>query len=476
MVYDVAIIGAGVVGALVARELSRYRLSVALLDKENDVACGATKANSAIIHAGFDARPGTLKAELNVQGAARMPKLSAELGVPYQNIGSLVVAFSEEEMETLHRLLEQGRENGVEGLCILSPEELFEKEPNLSRSALGALWAPTAGIICPYGLCIAAAGNAMDNGCAFFPEFDVESIEEQGEVFAISSQGRALQAKYLVNAAGLYADRIAQMLGDESFQIHARRGEYLLLDRSCGPLVRHTVFPAPGKMGKGILISPTVHGNLILGPTAEDLPDKTDHDTTAPGLSRVRQSVLHTVPSLPLRQVITSFAGLRAVGSTGDFILRRQGARTVCAAAIESPGLSASPAIAERVVSLLQEAGLPLVKKESFTANRLPMDAFKSASESEKEEWIRRDPRYGRIVCRCEEVTEGEIVAALHQNPPPRDVDGLKRRLRTGMGRCQGGFCTPFLTEILAREWGVSEEIITKKGKGSTYLIGRTKG
>ena len=472
--FDVTIIGAGVVGGLIARRLAAYDLKICILDKENDVARGATAANSAIVHAGFDAKEGSLKARMNVRGSQMMEQVCAELGVSYKRNGSLVVAF-ENEREEVEAIYRRGIQNGVEGLRLLEKEELFSMEPNLNPDLSCALYAPTGAIVCPYGLTVAAVGNAMDNGAELALNFEVVSIAKDSEGFTVAAaDGREVKTRYLVNSAGVFADDIARMLGDESFSVHPRRGEYMLLDKECGNTTSCTIFHTPTKMGKGVLVSPTVHGNLIVGPTATDMEDKNDTATTPEGFADIRLKAVDNVANIPFGKVITSFCGLRSVGSTGDFIIKAQDG-VVTLGGIESPGLSSSPAIAEYVAELLAGMGLTLDPKADYNPNRAPMDAFRHMSVEEKNEMIKKDSRYGRIICRCEEVTEGEMVAAIHQNPPAYDVDAVKRRTRGGMGRCQGGFCSPEVIRILAREWGVSYDDITKCGHGSYINKGRTK-
>ena len=475
--FDVAIVGCGVVGGLIARRLAAYDLKICMLEKENDVAMGATKANSAIVHAGFDAHEGSLKAKLNVRGSVLMPQVTKELGVKYKNNGSLVIGFNEEERKTIELLCERGKNNGVEGLRVLNSEELHQKEPNLSAAATCALYAPTGAIVCPYELCIAAIGNAMDNGAELYRNFEVAQITEITDGYSVkSSDGKEIKTKYLINAAGVYADRIAQMMGDSSFSIHPRSGEYILLDKECGGTVSHTIFRTPNKKGKGILVTPTVDGNLMLGPTATDITDKEKNDTTAEGLKTViSQTGDYLDCPIPLGKSITSFCGLRSVGSTGDFIIHTYGGRAVQVAGIESPGLSASPAIAEHVEELLLELGLILNKKENYSPIREPKHAFREASIEEKNRIIRENPSYGRIICRCEGVSEGEILDAIRSNPKATDIDGVKRRTRSGMGRCQGGFCGPYVMELIAKEMDIPFEQVTKSGKGSFMVTEKTK-
>lgn len=473
--YDVVIIGAGVVGGMIARTLSAYDLKVCIAEKENDVAMGATKANSAIVHAGFDAKEGTLKARLNVRGSEMMPKVAEELGVKYKNNGSLVIGFFEEDRKTIEELYERGCTNGVKDLKILEKEELKELEPNLSDNVLCALYAPTGAIICPYELTIASVGNAMDNGASLELNFEVKEIREKDGHYEVCGEDKVLETKYVINAAGIYSDQIAAMAGDTSFHVHPRRGEYILLDRECGDLVSHTIFRTPSKMGKGILVTPTVDGNLLTGPTSVDIEDKEDTSTTAEGFANIIRQAKENVESIPYHKTITSFCGLRAVGSTGDFIINSPKAGFVNVAGIESPGLSSAPAIAEYVVEILKEQGAELIPKENYNPIREPQHAYREASIEEKNEMIKKDKSFGKIVCRCETITEGEILQAIRTNPGARDLDGVKRRTRAQMGRCQGGFCGPQIVELLARELGIPYEAVTKHGEGSYVNLGRTK-
>lgn len=476
MTYDVAVIGAGVVGAMIARELSSYKLDLCILEKAHDVAMGASSANSAIVHAGFDAKEGSLKALLNVRGSEMMAKTCMELGVKYKNNGSLVIGFNEEDLETIRSLYARGVTNGVKGLKILDSEALHALEPNVSQNATCALYAPTGSIVCPYELTIASVGNAMDNGASLLLDFEVADIADEKDCFTVkAADGRTVKAKYIINAAGLYADAIAKLAGDDSFTITARRGEYILLDKESGTLIKNTIFRTPSKMGKGILVSPTVDGNLITGPTSVDIGEKENKATTADGLAHVMRETRENVDGVMYNQTITSFCGLRAVGSTGDFIINMPRDRFVNVAGIESPGLSSAPAIAEYVVELLKKADMPLEKDPSASPLRAPMHAFREAGIEEKNEIIKKDPAYGRIICRCETVTEGEILAAIRQNPKPRDLDGVKRRTRAQMGRCQGGFCSPYIVELLAKEMQVPYESITKFGGDSYINVGKTK-
>lgn len=473
--FDFAVIGAGVVGGMVARELTKYTDSVCILERGSDVALGATRANSAIVHAGYDAAPGSLKARLNVRGSKMMADVCLELGVKYKNNGSLVVGFNSDDEQTLIDLCERGKTNGVDGVRVIYRDEILALEPNIGDNVTVALHAPTGAIVCPYELCMAAVGNAMDNGASLKTSFEVKAVEKIDGGYKILSDNESVEAKYVINCAGVYSDEVAKMVGDDSFTIRPRRGEYMLLDREVGGYISHTVFRCPSKMGKGVLVSPTVDGNLLVGPTAEDIDDKENTATTAEGLAKVRSLAVEQVSPIDFSKVITSFTGLRATGSTGDFIIGIPKDGFVNVAAIESPGLSSAPAIAEYVVSLLAEAGYEAIKRDGFNGHRRPMHFFSSLSVEEKNELIKSHPEYAHVVCRCETVTEGEILDAIRTNPRPSDVDGVKRRTRASMGRCQGGFCTPYIIDLLAREMGVDYTAITKFG-GSSYInFGKTK-
>ena len=474
--FEFAVIGAGVIGGMVARELTRYTDSVCMLERGSDVALGATRANSAIVHAGFDAKEGSLKAKLNVRGSKMMAEVCRQLGVKYKNNGSLVVGFNEEDEKTLLDLCERGKTNGVDGVRVIYREEILKLEPNIGDSVTVALYAPTGAIVCPYELCMAAVGNAMDNGASLKLNFKVDKIEAiEGGYRVYSADGSFVEAKRVINCAGLYSDEISKMVGEDSFSIRPRRGEYMLLDREVGAHISHTVFRCPSKMGKGVLVSPTVDGNLLVGPTAEDIDDKEDTTTTAAGLATVRALSGEQVKNIDFSKVITSFTGLRATGSTGDFIIGMPREGFLNLAGIESPGLSSAPAVAEYALELLCEAGYEAKAREDFVPTRRPMHFFSSLSIEEKNELIKQRPEYAHVICRCETVSEGEILDAIRTNPRPTDVDGVKRRTRASMGRCQGGFCTPYIIDLLAEEMGVDYTAVTKFGGGSTINFGRTK-
>ncbi len=473
--YDVLIIGAGVVGGVLARELKRYDLSVCLLEKESDVATGATKANSGIIHGGFDPEPDTLKAKLNAQGVELLYEAAKELNVPYKNNGSMVVAFSKEEELVLEELLNRGKQNGIDGLSIISGDKAREIEPNLSDEITKVLLVPSAGIISPYDLTVAAIGNAMDNGAELLRDFEVKSIEKS-EFFTVKSEnGEEVSGKYVINCAGCFADKIAEKINDKFYEIIPRSGEYMLLDKLSGSLVSHTIFGVPSKEGKGILVTPTAHGNLLLGPTATVVLTPDNNETTKDGLGVVERLAKKNVPSVNTRTVITSFCGVRASTKGGDFIIeeskKEKGFFHV--AGIDSPGLTSCVAIAKYVTDLLKESGLELKENKKFNGFREDTRKFEKMTDSEKDEFIKKNPEYGRIICRCESISEGEMLDALRRNPKATDVDGIKRRTRAGMGRCQGGFCSPYVMSLIAKENGFDLTFVTKKGKNSKLVTGK---
>lgn len=476
MRYDIAIIGAGVIGGMAARELSRYDLRVCLLEKENDVAMGATRANSGIIHGGYDPEPGTLKAKMNTQGVGLLYEAARDLNVHHKNNGSLVVAFgTAEEEATLEKLYHRSFENGIDCVKLISGAEAREMEPNLSEKVSKALYVPNAGIICPYDLTIAAIGNAMDNGVELKRNFQVVKIQKNDCFTVTSADGQTVECTYLLNCAGGYSDKVAQMAGDGFFTIIPRAGEYMLLDKAEGGRVKHTIFQVPTAEGKGILVTPTADGNLLTGPTATKVEDPSSTQTTAQGLAMVSKLASKSVPSVNFRQVITSFSGVRSSEKNGDFIIQASEKvdNLVHVAAIDSPGLTSCVAIAKMVVGILAEQGLKLVEKESWNGKRENAHAFQEMTDEEKDTYIKEHPAYGKIVCRCETVSEGEMRDAIKRNPPAFDLDGVKRRTRGGMGRCQGGFCSPYVMKLIAQEQGMKMEEVTKFGRGSEPLTGK---
>ena len=474
--YDVVIIGCGVVGASAAYELARYKLRVAVLEAAADIAAGTTKANSAIIHAGYDPEPGTLMARLNVEGNRLTGEICEKLQVPFKRVGSLVVAFSPEQLPTLRTLYDRGCKNGVPGLRLLSGEEARAMEPGLSEEVCGALLAPSAGIIDPWGFAIAMAETAVRGGVELRRDCPVTGIEDTGAGFVLHTPAGDVAARFVLNAAGVDADRVHEMLEPNDWQTLPSRGEYYLLDKSEHDRVSRVIFQCPGPEGKGVLVAPTIHGNLICGPNAEAVEDRLDLGNTAAGMAEVRAKASRSVPGIQWRQNIRNFAGLRANTTRSDFIIEESGAHPgfIDLAGIKSPGLSSAPAIAKMAAEMLAADGLALEPDPDFVDKREHI-VFKNLSAEEKNELIRKDPRYGRVVCRCETITEGEIVAALHSPIPPRSINGVKRRCNAGMGRCQGGFCGPRVQEIIARELGIDQAEVLLEQAGSTILTGRTK-
>lgn len=468
---DVLIIGGGVVGCAIARELSKYQCSTILLEKEEDVCSGTSKANSAIVHAGYDAVTGSLKAQLNVKGNAMMEDLARDLDFDFKRNSSLVLCFDEEDLPNLHALYERGVANGVPGLQIISGDEAREKEPNVSEKVVAALYAPTGGIVCPFGLTIALAENAHENGVSFQFDTAVEKIEKNKDGYTVVTNHGVFEAKYVVNAAGVYADEFHNMVSETKIHITPRRGEYCLLDKEAGSHVSATIFQLPGKYGKGILVTPTVHGNLLVGPTAVDQEDKDKTATTAEGLAEACAKAALSVNAIPFRQVITSFAGLRAHEDGEDFVIGepKDAEGFFDAAGIESPGLSCAPALGEYVAEMVAAKG-NYDKKTDFVTTRKGIVRTADLTFEERAALIKEKPEYGTIVCRCEGISEGEIIDAITRPLGARSLDGIKRRVRQGMGRCQAGFCTPKTMEILSEKTGIPMEEICKNRKGSNMI------
>lgn len=474
--YDVIIIGAGVTGCSIAREISKYKVNACVVEKEEDVCCGTSKANSAIMHAGFDAEEGSLMARLNVRGNEMVETLAADLDIPFIRNGSLVVCTNEEDLPKLQDLYERGIANGVKDLAVLNREESVRLEPNLSDQVLGSLYAPTAGIICPFTMTFAFAENASQNGVVFKFNTTVVNIHKNNGCYEVKTNHGILETKYVVNAAGVYADVFHNMVSREKMKITARRGEYCLLDKSAGSHVSKTIFALPGKYGKGVLVAPTVHGNLIIGPTAADIEDKEGTNTTKEGLQELLQKAGNTVKDLPLRQTITSFAGLRAHEDHHEFIIKEaeDSAGFIDAAGMESPGLTSAPAVGEMVVDIIKNT-YRMEKKSDYIAVRKGIIHAAELTVEERNELIKRQPEYGNIICRCEMISEGEILDAIHRPLGAKSLDGIKRRVRAGAGRCQAGFCTPKTMEILSRELYIPMEDIVKSGMEAKVVIGKNR-
>lgn len=479
--YDVIIIGAGVSGSAIARELSGYELKILVLERALDVCEGTSKANSGIVHAGYDAKSGTLKAKLNVAGSKKMEKLSKELDFSYKKNGSMVLCFEEKDLNKLEELKSRGEKNGVSGIRILDRQEVLRMEPAVSKKVVAALYAPDGAIVCPFGLNIALAENAAVNGAEFLFGREVIKIEKIEKGYRVRTKEESFDAGIVINAAGVYADSIHNMISKDRMEITPRRGEYLLYDKNAGGLAAHTLFQLPTALGKGILVTPTVHGNLLTGPTAQDLEDKEGVETSDRGIELVQQKAAWSVPDIPQGAVITSFAGLRAHVTkvpeamrerADDFLIGevKDAPGFIDVAGIESPGLTCAPAVGEYVADIVKGILNP-VKKEKFIRTRKGIFSMALADAVQRQEMIKENPAYANVICRCEMVTEGEILDAIHRPLGATTTDGIKRRTRAGMGRCQSGFCNPRVVEILARELGVDESKICKSGEGSFYLL-----
>jgi glycerol-3-phosphate dehydrogenase len=472
--FDVAIIGAGVTGAAIARRLSSFKLSVALFERRTDVSFGVSKANSGIIHAGFHHNPSTLKARLEVQGNYLFDRLKAELGFPFRRVGILVVAFSPEELKTVEALYEIGTANRVPQLEIVGRERILSLEPKLNGDAVGGLWAPTGGIVEPYRLVFALVENARANGVSLFTDWNLAAARRADDRWLLVSEtGETHEARRVVNAAGLYADEVSGFFGAEEFHIIPRKGEEFLLDKNAAGFPSHVIFPVPARNSKGVLVIPTVEGTMMVGPTAVEIEEKDDTGTTPENLDRVFSLAARMVPGISKRDIITSFAGLRPTLPGDDFFidLSRKAPGLVQVAGIQSPGLTAAPAIAEYVKGLLQQDGLKLTEKPDFVPTVGHSPKVVEMSFVELDELVRRERAFAHIVCRCESVSEAEVVEAIHKGHIT--LDGIKFYTRAGMGRCQGGFCTYRLLSIIARETGMRVEEITKRGKGSALVVGR---
>ena len=463
MIYDAIVIGGGAVGCATARELSRYDLRLALCEKGEDVCVGTSKANSAIVHAGFDAVPGTKKAHFNVAGSRMMEGLSRELDFSYRRNGALVLCFNQKDLPRLEELRERGEKNGVEGLRIVSGDELHALEGALSSEAVAALYAPTSAIVCPFGMTIALAENAAQNGVEFFLDSPVTNIVRRDGLYEITAGDKIFQTRTVVNAAGVYSDTLHNMVCEHKLSIVPRSGEYCLLDKKDGHLVERTVFQLPGKFGKGVLVTPTVHGNLRIGPTAVDRSDKEATNTTSGGLAYAIEMAGRSVPNLPMRDTITSFCGLRAhLEGDADGCSIGEGAD----GCVDAIGQYLAQCVAQK---------LDAAEKLTFVPTRKDIPHLRELPFEERQALVRKNAAYGNIICRCEQISEGEIVDAIHRVPGARSLDGVKRRVRAGMGRCQGGFCSPRVMEILSRELGIAQTELTKSGGDSRLLVGYTK-
>lgn len=465
--YDFIIIGAGVIGSTIARELSRYEVKVLLIDKENDVTCGASKANSGIVHGGYDAKHGTLKSKLVRKGNRMYAKLNEELNFGYSEIGSLVLAFSEEEIETLEELLENGQKNGIDDLKIIYKEEILGMEPHVNKDVVAALYCPSSGVTSPYELTIALAENAIKNGVELKLKTEVVDVDKVEDYFIVSTKDEKIKSKYVINCAGVYSDKVASFIGADNFSITPRRGEYIVLNKNQGYLANRVLFQCPTDKGKGILVTRTYHNNLMLGPNAQEISDKDDVSTNLDVLNYIVDTARKTVKDFDLRMTLTSYSGIRATSNTKDFIIEESSVEGfINVVGIDSPGLTSSPAIGKYVIDIIKNMGVELKEDKNFDPYREPIYHKKENFDGK----IDAQDANKNIICRCETITEAEIVDAMGRGIPIDSIDAIKRRTRAGMGPCQGQFCGPRVTKIIAREAGIDESEVTQRGKGSSIL------
>ena len=473
MDYDAVVIGGGVIGSAIIRYLSLYNIKTLLVEKEEDISSGTTKANSGIVHAGYDPEPGTLKAKLNVKGAKMIKEESGKLHFDYKVNGAMVVSFSPNDDYKIDELFERGIKNGVEDMEIISGDEARRLEPNLSENITKCLYLKSSAIVCPFSLTQALSENAYENGAEFKFNTKVETIERIEDGYRIKTDnGLIITSNAVINAAGVYGDTINNMVSEKKLHITPRRGSYMLFDNETQGMFNSTIFQLPSSKGKGVLVTPTVHGNLMIGPNSVDIPDKDDTSTTAFDLDYISKEALRTSPSIPFRKVITSFSGLRAHEDSGDFIVGEveDAPGFFNATGIESPGLSSSLSIGEMVARMVADR-LGIEKKENPILERKAAPRPKEMSIDERNELIKSNPSYGRIVCRCEEISEGEIIYAITRPLGARSLDGVKRRVRAGMGRCQGGFCSPKVMELIEKYASIPFDEITKNSKGSNITM-----
>jgi glycerol-3-phosphate dehydrogenase len=476
LIYDIIIIGGGVTGCCIARTLSKYDLKICLIEKQSEIASGTTKANSGVIHAGYASTREYTKRHLCIRGNKLYTQAQKELNFPFKRIGSFVVALEDNQIKKLEEERKKGIEDGIPDLeLILDKKKIIQMEPNLTEEVVGVLHAPSAGIASPYELTFALAENAAMNNVKFFRNQEVIKIKHQDYIFTVRTIEGEFQGRNLINAAGLYAAKISNMLGLDYFSIMPRKGEYILFDRNAIQLNK-ILFPMPTKISKGILVCPTLHGNTFAGPNAQNITDLEDLSTTTAGLKEILEGGTKLVPNLPLRSSIRNFAGLRAVPDTYDFIIDNTDVYGfINVAGILSPGLTATFAIAEKVIEFLELLGVELKEREDYNPIRPKPQRFKDFTKEELDLKIQEDPAWGRIICRCETIPEKEIINAIHAPVGANTVDGIKFRCRPGMGRCQGGFCRPRVIEILSRELNKKYEEITKRGEDTNLLIGKTK-
>lgn len=470
---DIIIIGAGAIGSAAARTLAQYDLDILVLEKESDVGEITSSANSAIVHSGYDPVPGSEKAVMNVLGNQLYDQMCEELDIDMRKIGSLTIATNEEEVEILRGLEERGKQNGVP-VQLLDREQTLALEPNLTPEVQLALLAPTAGIVNTFELSVALMENAMDNGVKLHLNEEVTGIRKIEGGYEVTTNRGTYQTRLVVNAAGLFSDEMNNFVNPQKFEIQARKGEYFVLDHFDPNFIRHTIFTVPSSKGKGILVSPTTHGNYILGPSAEFVERKDDYSTDGETLNQVLATAKKLVPSIPMNQVIRQFSGLRAVEKSGHFIIEESLDGFINLVGIQSPGLTSCPAIALEVVKMAEKT-LEMKKKADFNPRRRPMVRLERMTPEERAEFVKKNPKFGNIICRCEKVSEGEVLDCIHRNCGATTVRGVKRRVRPGMGKCQGGFCQPRIIRILARELGIANEEVRMKSPDSWILLSETK-
>lgn len=461
--YDICIVGAGVVGMNIARELSRYRLKICVLEKADDVSCGCSKANSGIVHGGYSDEPGTLKAQLCVTGNRMYEELDRQLNFGYRRTGSMLLALSEEDIPVLNKLYEQGVRNGVSGLSIIGRDQALAKEPYLNKDIKAALYCESAGVTSPYEFVIALAENAVENGVVLRLNTEVTAIKPTADNFVISTSNGEVMTKYVINAAGIYSDTVSNMVGISDYRVTPRRGQYILLDKDQSYLVKSIIFQAPSKMGKGILVTTTFHGNLMVGPNAEEIYDKNDVGTDIKSLEHTVAAARRSVPGFDMKKALTSFAGNRPVANIKDFIIEESKVkRFINLIGIDSPGLTASPAIALKVVEIIRQSGLVMEENSMFKPYRKPIIRKKPADFAGSPD--SPDPQT-RLICRCESVTEAEIIDSLQRGIPIASIDAIKRRTRAGMGKCQGAFCGPRIRRLIVDQLGVPADSIALSSK-----------
>jgi glycerol-3-phosphate dehydrogenase len=478
---DVLVIGAGVVGCAIARELAKFKIETVLLEKESDVGSGVSKGNSGVLHTGLYYAKGSLKAKLCVEGRLMFPQLAKQLGVPYMLCGKHVIARTEDELKDLQDLKAVGKANGVHGLTIISGKELKKREPNLD--ALYALYSPVAGIFPPYLFTIALAENALNNGVKIYVNSKVLKIKQVNGGFKVITTQGVFYASIIVNSAGVNADRVSAMIGIDDYKLYPCRGEYLILDKNCHDLINSMVYPVPPKVAGvlGVHITPTIDGNILIGPSAEFINNREDLKTTSEKIRQLMEGAKSLLPSIPLSEIIYAFSAMRSKITppeeieSRDFIIREDLDDFINLIGIESPGLTSSPAIAKLIVQIIKRK-MDMEEKAEFNPIRKRTTPFRGSSKTEQASLIKRDPAYGEILCRCENVSKREVLDALDNTISSKTISAVKYRTRAGMGRCHGGFCLPKIVEILKREYGMRPEEINLKNSDSPLFIGTTKG